>query len=89
MNKVQLISAGIGFVAGAVFKLFELLAGSSSKDVIKDPREWIVSVIFACIAAGASYVLARWQPSDFAKVPPPPPAEPQAFTSSTRPTIRR
>ncbi|HEY6009438.1 MAG TPA: hypothetical protein VIU40_14020 [Geobacteraceae bacterium] len=84
MNKVQLISAGIGFAAGAAFKILELLAGASAKDIAKDPREWLATAIFAALAAGASYVLARWQPADFAQTPPP---EPKTLTSTR--TIRR
>ncbi len=62
LDKVQLASIGTGFLAGFLFKLFELLAGASSKDVLKDPREWVISVIFACLSGGAAFVLARWTP---------------------------
>lgn len=63
MNKVQAVSVAIGFVTGFVFKLFEILAGASAHDVTKDWREWLVTVVFACLSGGAAFVLARWTPN--------------------------
>ncbi len=62
MNRVQLVSVAIGFAGGFTFKALELLAGASAKDVTKDPREWLITAVFACLSGGASYVLARWTP---------------------------